>query len=113
MLRSKTKSFIAAIALSLAMSLVWTLSTQDLVDVYNVGADIDLPEMAAVDAPDLVVLPDVTPKPPPPPVRLPKLVTLRAPSIVMITRQSDAFGLIAPSRMHWLVNSPQTAPPLV
>jgi hypothetical protein len=111
MLRSKTKSFIAAIALSLAMSLVWTLSTQDLVDVYNVGADIDLPEMAAVDAPDLVVLPDVTPEPPPPPVRVPKLVT-RAPSIV-ITTQSDGFILIAPSRMHWLVNRPQTAPPLV
>jgi hypothetical protein len=113
MLRSKTKSFIAAIALSLAMSLVWTLSTQDLVDVYNVGADIDLPEMVVADAPDLVVLPDVTPEPPPPPVRLPKLVMSRSPIVTQTRRGDVAVTPLVPLLMHWRVNSPQTAPPLV
>ena len=111
MLRRKTKSFIAAIALSLVMSLVWTLSTQDLVDVYSVGADIDLPEMAVVDAPDLVVLPDVTPEPPPPPVRLPKLVT--PPVVWSIMTRGAVITPIAQPLMEWRANSPQTAPPLV
>jgi hypothetical protein len=112
MLGSNTKSFIAAIALSLAMSLVWTLSTQDLVDVYNVGADIDLPEMAAVDAPDPVVLPDVAPEPPPPPVRLiTNLGRPRASSTVK-RKRCAAVAPCAPP-LHWLANNPKTASPLV
>jgi hypothetical protein len=112
MLQGKTKSFIAAIALALVMSLVWTLSTQDLCDIYNVDASVDLPEMAAVDAPDLDVLPDVTPEPPPPPVRLiTNLARPRAPSIVKRKRCAAVTPCAPP--LHWLANNPKTASPLV
>jgi hypothetical protein len=106
---------VGAVSALMAVALAWVLVTQDRTDIWNVGATIDLPEMAQVHVDDITVvaapLPDPKPSAPPPFGALIYLLSaLVVPARwVMHDASPTAQGYSPP--LFWLLANPKTAPP--